>query len=87
MREKDIGIFELEKLSVLPEHRHRGGGKFLLKHARGEVSRMGGDKITIGIIEENLRLKNWYISHGFIHTGTANFPHLPFTVGFMELLI
>ncbi|MET0018057.1 GNAT family N-acetyltransferase [Oscillibacter sp.] len=86
LREKGAGIFELEKLSVLPEHRHRGGGTLLLEHVYGEVSRMGGNRIAIGIIEETLRPKSWYLSHGFIHTGTANFPHLPFTAGFMELL-
>ena len=29
-------------------------------------------------------LKNWYMSYGFRETGTKAFPHLPFTVCFME---
>ena len=85
LEEKGEKVFELEKLCVLPRHRHLGGGTLLLAFARGEVSKMGGNKITIGIIEENAQLKEWYIQHGFVHTGTAKFPRHPFTVGFMEL--
>ena len=45
------------------------------------------EEITIGIIEENTVLKNWYADHGFVHTGTKKFPHLPFTVGFMTYML
>lgn len=85
LEEKDAGVFELKKLSVLPRCRRRGCGGLLLDYARDEVSRMGGRKITIGIIEDNIRLKNWYLKHGFLSVKTARFPHLPFVVGFMEL--
>ena len=40
--------------------------------------------IKIGIIEESTVLKNWYISNGFVHTGTKKFDHLPFTSGYLE---
>jgi len=47
---------------------------------------VGGELIiTIGIIEENTRLKEWYKAYGFVHTGTKKFEHMPFTAGFMEL--
>lgn len=87
LSKKDNGAYELEKLAVLPTHRHRGQGKQLIEFARNKVQELGGNKITIGIIEENQRLKAWYLQNGFIHTGTKTFQHLPFTVGFMELLI
>ena len=32
-------------------------------------------------------MKIWYLTNDFIHTGTKVFPHLPFTVGFMELFV
>jgi len=41
--------------------------------------------MTIGIIEENEKLKKWYSDLGFVHIGTKKFEHLPFTVGFMEI--
>jgi ribosomal protein S18 acetylase RimI-like enzyme len=85
LRDKGEGVFSLEKLCVLPGWRHDGIGAKLLEKARTEAIRLGGHKITIGIIEENTRLKDWYLLNGFVHTGTIDLPHLPFIVGFMEL--
>lgn len=75
----------MNNLSILPEYRHKGYGKELLDVCKNKVKELGGNKITIGIIEENTKLKEWYIAYGFIQTGTRKFGHLPFTVGFMEL--
>jgi len=78
------GVFELHHLAVLPEYRHLGLGSLLLDFAKETVVRAGGRKITLGMIEESTILKNWYLSQGFLHTGTRKFPHLPFTSGYME---
>ena len=77
-------IFEIHNLAVLPEYRHSKYGKELLDFCKTKVKELGGNKIAIGIIEENIMLKEWYLANGFIHTGTKQFEHLPFTVGFME---
>lgn len=77
-------VFELHNLAVLPEYRHCGFGKLLLDHAKAKVCAMGGRTLKIGIIEESTMLKSWYISHGFVHTGTKKFDHLPFTSGYLE---
>lgn len=87
LKRKQGALFTLEKLTVLPAFRHKGCGALLLDFARTEALRLGGEVLSIGIIEENTRLKEWYLLHGFVHTGTHKFPHLPFTVGFMELRI
>ena len=77
---------ELNNLAVLPEYRHLGIGKELVDYALGySKNTIGASKISIGIIEENTVLKDWYRQLGFVHTGTKKFTHLPFTVGFMEL--
>lgn len=78
------GTYELNNLAVLPEWRHYGYGKKLLDFCKAKVRELGGGKITIGIVDENAILKNWYASNGFIHTGTKKFEHQPFTAGFME---
>ena len=77
--------WELNSLAVLPEYRHLGIGKSMVDYAVTTVNNYGGNKISIGIIEENSTLKNWYLKLGFNHISTRKFEHLPFTVGFMEL--
>ncbi len=79
-------ITELNNLAVLPDYRHLGIGKDMIEFAKKYAKEhFNTDKITIGIIDENIILKEWYKSLGFVHTGTKNFEHLPFTVGFMEI--
>lgn len=77
--------WELNNLAVLPEYRHLGIGKAMINNAVKMVKNYGGNKISIGIIEENITLKNWYLKLGFKNISTRKFEHLPFTVGFMEL--
>ncbi|MBE6750890.1 MAG: GNAT family N-acetyltransferase [Ruminococcaceae bacterium] len=77
--------WELNNLAVLPEYRHLGIGKALVDYAVATVKNYGGNKISIGIIEENSTLKNWYLKLGFNHISTRKFEHLPFTVGLMEM--
>lgn len=77
---------ELNNLAVLPEYRHLGIGKELVDYAiTYSKHTIGASKISIGIVEENLILKEWYEKIGFVHIGTKKFKHLPFTVGFMEI--
>ncbi|MBR2402086.1 MAG: GNAT family N-acetyltransferase [Lachnospiraceae bacterium] len=78
---------ELNNVCVLPKHRHNGIGEKLMKHAFATVAELGCKKINIGIVEENIVLKEWYASQGFIHTGTQKFDFFPFTCGYMEKTI
>lgn len=77
--------WELNNLAVLPEYRHSGNSKTMVDYAVSMVKSYGGNKISIGIIEENAKLKDWYLKLGFTHISTRKFEHLPFTVGLMEL--
>ncbi|HEX3021992.1 MAG TPA: GNAT family N-acetyltransferase [Lachnospiraceae bacterium] len=85
LEEKEPESYELKKLSVIPNYRHLGLGKNLIEYAKEVVRERRGRRVTIGIIEENYRLREWYLKNGFIHTGTKIFERLPFTVGFMEM--
>jgi len=80
----DENTFYMEKLAVLPEHRHRGYGRELVKFVFDYVKRNNGKTVSIGIINEHEVLKNWYTVIGFRETGVKKFEHLPFTVCFME---
>lgn len=83
---KNGNTAELDNLAVLPSYRRFGIGREMIDFAKKYASEhLQANKLTIGIIEENTVLKKWYESLGFIHTGTKAFPHLPFTVGFMEI--
>jgi uncharacterized repeat protein (TIGR04076 family) len=78
------GVYELNNLAILPIWRHLGYGMKLLDFCKTKVVELGGNKITIGIVEENTVLKDWYAANGFTHTGTRKYPQQPFTAGFME---
>ena len=84
LEKADEKAYYLEKLAIIPEFRHKGFGKSLLDFAFDFVKKQNGEKISIGIINENKILKNWYLNYGFVETGLKRFEHLPFTVCFME---
>ncbi len=81
---KSDSEYKIRYLVVLPEHRHRGYGKALLDHAKAIVSALGAKKLTLGMIDDNTRLKNWYIENGFKTVLTKQFDGAPFTTGYME---
>ncbi len=84
---QDNNECELNNLSVLPEYRHKGIGKKLLDHACQRAAELGCTKMNIGIVEENEVLKKWYLSYGFVHTGTQKFDFFPFTCGYMNKVL
>jgi diamine N-acetyltransferase len=84
IEKSDNGMYYLEKLAVLPEYRHKGFGKKLLRFVFDYVKRENGQKVCIGIINENIVLKNWYKDNGFAETHIRKYDHLPFLVCFME---
>lgn len=84
---KSRSVYELDNLSVFPEFRHMGISREMVEYAKNYANLKNGETISIGIIEENTVLKEWYKQLGFEHKGTKKFEHLPFTVGFMELSI
>ncbi len=75
---------ELNNLAVLPEYRHKGIGKKLLEHACLIARDHGRRMMTIGIVEENKRLRKWYEENGAIHVGTRKYDFFPFTCGYMK---
>lgn len=75
---------ELNNLCVLKEFRHKSVGKELLEHAFINAKNHGCKQMNIGITEENVKLKNWYMSQGFIHIGIKKFDAFPFTSGYLK---
>lgn len=84
---REENTYYIERLAVLPAYRHKQYGKKLLDKAVEEIKIRKSEYISIGIINENIRLKEWYINYGFIEKGTKRFEHLPFTVCFLGIEI
>lgn len=76
---------ELCNLCVLPEYQHKGMGEQLVNFAIQRAVSEKADKLTLSIVEENIKLKEWYSSFGFVHTHTKKYDFFPFTCGYMEL--
>ena len=83
----DNNFLELNTLAVPPEYRHNGIGKQIIDFSKKYADEHTCNKIKISIVEENTKLKKWYESLGFTHTETKIIPDLPFTVGYMELIL
>lgn len=84
LADMDGGTYEMNDVAILPEYRHFGYGKSMLDFCKEKVVELGGNNITIGIVDENTVLKDWYAANGFVHTGIKRYEHLPFTTGYME---
>lgn len=74
----------LERLGVLPEQRGRGLGTELVRHVLREARSAGARVVSAGVIAEHTELVAWYERLGFTQTETRRFPHLPFTVSYLE---
>jgi ribosomal protein S18 acetylase RimI-like enzyme len=80
----DDRVYYLDKLAVLPEYRHNGYGRKLVGFVSSYVEKHKGERVSLGMIDDSMVLKDWYKELGFRETGKKNFEHLPFTVCFME---
>jgi len=78
-------VVYLERLAVLPEFRSKGFGRALVRHVLDQAKAVGVQRVEIGIIAEDVELKQWYERFGFAQTGTRTFEHLPFVVAFMAV--
>ena len=76
-----------ERLAVLPEHRGNGYGTRLAGHAINVARAMGATTVGIGIIAADTGLKAFYRALGFNEGETKIFPHLPFAVALMNILV
>ena len=80
----DLKTAYLERVCVLPELRHRGIGKTILNFAENYCKKRGVEKISIGIMDQNIQLKKWYKHNSFNETEIRQFTHLKFDVCFLE---
>lgn len=80
----DESLFYIEKLAVLPEYQKNGYGKMLIDFACQYIKSQKGKKISVGIMDNHVKLKNWYKNQKFKVVETKSFSHLPFSVCFLN---
>jgi ribosomal protein S18 acetylase RimI-like enzyme len=77
--EKAVGYakypVELKRIYLLERVWGTGIGEKLLKHCVETAREMGGTSIWLGVWEENQRGQSFYKKHGFVQTGTLEFPY------------
>jgi ribosomal protein S18 acetylase RimI-like enzyme len=83
----DADKFYIEKLAVAPNSRHLGIGRQLMDFASNRIVELGGKCISIGLINSNTVLKDWYNKQGYVECSVKTFEHLPFEVCIMEKII
>lgn len=76
--------FYIEKVAVHPEFRNRGVGAKLMEFASFRIKQLGGKRISIGLINSNTKLKEWYLNQDYIEFRIKAYSHLPFDVCLME---
>jgi diamine N-acetyltransferase len=81
----DAAVSYIERLAVAPENRHYGRGGQLLSFAIERIRESGGRTASIGVMDSNERLKNWYLARGFAQHDCRRVAHLPFKVCFMSI--
>ena len=82
-----LGVGYLNRLSVLSEHRRQGIGEALVQHVIQYAKTKKITRVSIGIIAEHHKLKNWYLKLGFVEGNIKTFPHLPFDVQYLHYII
>lgn len=83
LHQKDSETVELNQICIYPDFRHHKLGEKLLLHAIREAMVRGYLTMTIGIVEENTKLRAWYEKYGFVHVKTEKLDIFPFTCGYM----
>jgi diamine N-acetyltransferase len=81
----DRAVYYIERLAVAPVKRHRGYGGQLLSFAIERILERGGTTASIGLMDNNDRLKKWYSSKGFVQHDRRRVEYLPFKVCFMSI--
>lgn len=84
LKEKMNKVFEITKLGVITRERRKSIGEKLLKYSFDYSIIRKGNRVVLGMINEDEVLKKWYMKHGFIITKQKKFRQLPFDVCFME---
>ncbi|HBL84383.1 MAG: hypothetical protein A2Y17_04855 [Clostridiales bacterium GWF2_38_85] len=75
----------INDIAVMPDYQNQGIGNKLLHFSKSKAKELGCQKIRLGMIDDNTKLKAWYESHGFKTIDLKKYDTVFYTVGTMEL--
>ncbi len=78
---------KIHDLAILPSYQNKGFGSELIQFSKEKAKELKCSKITLGMVHENIALKNWYEKIGFNTVNLLKFDKVTYTVGIMELLL
>ena len=84
MKIQENGVCGLDDIIILPEYRQNGYGKELLDFCKQKAKEFGANKIRLGMIDDNKKLRKWYEDNGFVNVEYKKYDGAPYTVGKME---
>jgi ribosomal protein S18 acetylase RimI-like enzyme len=97
LRNKEIGcigyvketdeLYKIKRLAVLPEYRHKGLGKKLLKNMETIIKNFDGKIIETHIVNNNTILKAWYLRNGYKEKNIEYINSLLFKVCILQKII
>ncbi len=75
---------KINDVVVLPEFWNRGVGTALLEYAKDMAAEQDIPRVSLGMIDDNRKLKKWYERNGFVTVSYKQYPGAPFLAGYME---
>ena len=71
----------------MPEYRHLGIGKNLMKFIEDKICENGGNVAEIHVVDKNLILRDWYKKLGYLEARMDIINRLPFNSCVMRKMI
>jgi len=81
---KDNGTMNISDIVILPEYQNRGMGSRLMQFAIEKAEELYCNRIALGMVYDNIPLRQWYEKRGFQTVKLINFETVRYTVGNME---
>ena len=75
----------IQDIAILPDYQNNGYGSKLFLFARETAVNLGCERITLGMVYDNIPLRVWYQNRGFRVIKLINYEKVCYTVAIMEL--
>ncbi len=76
----------IQDIVILPDYQDNGYGNELFLFAKEKAKSLNCKKIMLGMVHDNIPLRQWYSKRGFKTVELINFDTVEYTVGIMELI-